>query len=151
VSEPTRGIPGFKLVFTIIGVVYSAMGASMVVRGVGALRPFGVPDDVIASPVMGDFFTFFYELMTFIGALMILFGHVTVGRGRQTAVAAAFAVFDVLAGLRDLSTSDCRFGSRLYHGEATLVFVAIDVALALAFAALVVLGLRGGSTRRPVA
>jgi hypothetical protein len=146
VSDTQRGIPGFKIVLTVIGLVYVAMGASMVVRGVGALRPFGVPEDVIASPVMADFFLFFYQLMMCVGGLMVLFGHVTVGRSRQIAVAAAFMLFDVLVALRDLSTSDSRFGNRLYRGDDTLVFVAISVTLALVFGALVVLGVRGRST-----
>ena len=144
-SENQRDVPGFKLVLTIVGVVYAAMGASMVLRGVGAMREFGVPEDVLASPVFGDFFSFFYELMIFVGVLTVLFGRVTVGRGRQIIVAAVFMVYDVLVGLRDLSTSDSRFGNRLYHGDKTLVFVVIDVALALAFGTLVVLGF----VRRP--
>ncbi|MFO0619736.1 MAG: hypothetical protein U0414_44540 [Polyangiaceae bacterium] len=145
-SDPQRGIRGFKIVFTVVGVIYAAMGASMVVRGVGALRPFGVPEDVIASPVMEDFFLFFYELMMVVGALMVLFGQVTVGRARQIAVSGVFTVLAVLAALRDLSTSDSRFGNRLYRGENTLVFVAISVTLALVFGTLVVLGLRGRSS-----
>jgi uncharacterized membrane protein len=98
VSDTKRdSIPGFKIVLTVIGLVYMAMGASMVARGVGALRPFGVPEEIVASPVVSDFFTFFYELMMCVGALMVLFGHVTVGRTRQIAVAATFMVLDVLA------------------------------------------------------
>lgn len=145
-SETQRGIPGFKVVLTIIGLLYIAMGASMVVRGVDALRPFGVPEDVIASPVMADFFLFFYQLMMVVGALMVLFGHVTVGRSRQIVVAAAFTLLDVLAALRDLSTSDSSLGNRLYRGDKTLVFVGISVTFALAFGTLVVLGLRGRSS-----
>lgn len=148
-SEPQPGIPGFKPVLTVVGLVYMAMGASMVVRGVGALRPFGVPEDVIASPVMADFFLFFYELMMIVGGLMVLFGHVTVGRTRQIIVAATFMVLDVLAAFRDLSTSDSRFGNRLYKGDATLMFVAISVTLTLVFGTLVVLGLRRPRSRLP--
>lgn len=142
-------IPGFKIVLTVIGVVYMAMGASMVARGVGALRPFGVPEDIIASPVVADFFMFFYELMMCVGGLMVLFGHVTVGRTRQIAVAATFMVLDVLAALRDLSTSDSALGNRLYRGQETLVFVGISATLALVFGALVVLGLRGRAKAQP--
>lgn len=138
-------IPGFKIVLTVIGLVYMAMGASMVARGVGALRPFGVPEEIVASPVVSDLFMFFYELMMCVGALMVLFGHVTVGRTRQIAVAATFMVLDILAAYRDLSTSDSPLGNRLYRGPETLVFVAISVTLALTFGTLVALGLRGRS------
>ena len=41
------------------------------------------------------------------------------------------------------ATSDSPFGNRLYRGEATLIFVCIDAGLAVAFGALLVLGLRG--------
>jgi hypothetical protein len=144
-SDPKQGIPGFKIVLTVVGLVYAAMGASWVVRGTGALRPFGVPEELIASPVMEDFFLFFYELMVCFGVLMVLFGHVTVGRTRQIAVAAAFMLFDVFVAVRDVSTSDSRFGNRLYKGDATLFFVAVDVTLVLVFGTLVVLGVRGRS------
>lgn len=148
-SDPRPDVPGFKITFTVVGVVYMAMGASMVVRGVGALRPFGVPEELVAAPVMEDFFTFFYELMMVVGALMVLFGRVVVGRARQIAVAAFFTVLSVLTALRDLSTSDSRFGNRLYKGDATLLFVAISVTLTLVFGTLVVLGLRGRSKASP--
>jgi hypothetical protein len=142
VSDRTDSLPGFKTVCTVVGVLYAAMGASMVVRGVGVLRDFAVPESDIASPVLQDFFFFFYELMIFIGALMVLFGHVTVGRRRQTIVASVFVAANLLFALRDLSTSDTAFGNRLYRGEATMVFVAINLAIAAAFASPVLRGWR---------
>lgn len=123
----------FKAVFTTLGVVYALLASSMLARGVTALRDFGVPDVIVASPVMADFFSFFYQLMAAVGVLMVLFGHVTRGARLQMLVARVFCVLNVLAALRDLATSDSRFGSRLYHGDATLVFVYIDLAFAAAF------------------
>jgi hypothetical protein len=137
------GIRWFRAVFTALGGLYVLMAASALARGVGMLRDFGVPDEAVRSPVLGDFFSCFYELMAFVGVLMVLFGHVTRGRRAQAQVAAVFAVSKFLFALRDLSTSDSRFGDRLYKGEATLVFVIIGVAYALVFAAVAVAGFVG--------
>jgi hypothetical protein len=142
VSDRTDSLPGFKTVFTVVGVLYAAMGASMVVRGVEVLRDFAVPESDIASPVLRDFFLFFYELMMYVGALMVLFGQVTVGRRRQALVACVFVVANLLFALRDLSTSDTAFGNRLYRGEATVIFVVINLAIAAAFASPLLRGWR---------
>lgn len=141
-SDQANSLPGFKTVFTVVGVVYAALGASMVVRGIRVLADFGVSETDLASPVLQDFFFFFYELMMFIGSLMVLFGQVTVGRRRQAVVAAVFVAANLLFALRDLSTSDTRFGSRLYRGDETVLFVVISLALAAAFASPLVRGFR---------
>jgi len=131
----------FRAVFTALGGLYALMAGSALAQGVGMLRGFGVPEEAVASPVLGDFFSFFYQLMAFVGLLMALFGQVTRGRRAQALVASVFAVSSVLFALHDLSTSDSRFGNHLYRGEATLVFVLIDLAYALVFAAVAVAGL----------
>ena len=76
---------------------------------------------------------FFYQLMAVVGVLMVLFGHVTQPGRAQLLVARVFFVLNVLCAWRDLSTSDSRFGNRLYQGEKTLVFVFISLAFAAAF------------------
>jgi len=131
-------VRGFRAVFIMIGILYLLMAASALVRGVGMLRDFGVPDETVASPVLADFFTFFYEHMMFVATLVVVFGLVTRGRRAQRFVCVVFAIANLAFAFRDLSTSDSRFGDHLYRGDATLVFVAIDLALAAAFAALVV-------------
>ena len=140
-QRPTE-IRGFKPVFTAIGVTYIVLASSWLVRGPSVLRDFAVPAPLIAEPVFADFFMFFYQLMAFGGAVQVLFGHVTRGLRAQTLVASVYAVANVLAALRDLSTSDSRFGSRLYHGDATLLFVVVDVVIAVAYGTLAVAGLR---------
>lgn len=140
-------IRGFRLLFTLIGVLYVLLASSMLVRGVGVLRDFAVPEEVVASPVVEDFFLFFYQLMAFVGVLTALLGQVTRGRAAQTAVAGFFCASNVLIALRDLSTSDSRFGNHLYRGEATLVFVLISVTLAMAFGVLLAAGLRSARGR----
>lgn len=134
-------IRGFKVTFTAIGVLYILLGSSMLVRGVGVLRDFAVPEHLLSAPVFEDFFLFFYELMAFIGVLTVLFGHVTRERKAQALVASVFCLANLHFAARDLSTSDSRFGNHLYRGDATLVFVWIDLALAFAFGFLAVQGL----------
>jgi hypothetical protein len=139
-SQPE--IRGFKHVFTTIGVTYTLLASSWLVRGPTVLRDFGVSDRLIADPVFVDFFMFFYEYMAFGGAVQVLLGRVTRGLRAQTLVACVYTAFNVFATFRDISTSDSRFGSRLYHGDATLLFVVTDVVVGTAFGVLAVAGLR---------
>lgn len=134
-------IHGFKQVFTTIGVIYVLLASSMLVRGPSVLLDFGVPESVVFSPVLRDFFLFFYQLMAVVGVLTVLFGYVTAGGKAQLLVASAFCLANVLAAFRDLSTSDSRFGNALYKGDKTLVFVYISVTFASAFGYLVIRGL----------
>ena len=139
-SPPESELRGFKVVLVTVGLVYALMASSALMRGVGMLRDFAVPEAMVASPVLGDFFSFVYENMAFVGLLMVLFGLVTRGRRAQRLVAGVFCASSLLFAARDLSTSDSRFGNHLYRGEATLVFVGIGLCLALAFGALLVSG-----------
>ena len=139
-------IRGFKPVFITIGVIYTLLASSMLVRGPTVLLDFSVPQRTVSDPILQDFFTFFYLLMAFVGVLTVLFGHVTRERRTQLTAAGVFFVWNIVTALRDLSTSDCQLGSRLYKGEGTVVLVFISVAQALAFGALVLQGLRSRPT-----
>ena len=131
---------GFKATFTIVGVIYVLLASSMLVRGPVVLRDFAVPEHVVTEPVLRDFFLFFYLFMAFAGRLTVLFGHVTRERRAQLVVAGTFCVWNLVAAARDLLTSDSRFGNHLYKGDATLVFVCIDLAFAGVFAFLIARG-----------
>jgi hypothetical protein len=90
--------------------------------------------------VVIDFFSFFYQLMAYVGALMVLLGWVTREGRAQIVVSAAVSLANVGFGLRDLVTSDSPFGNHLYRGDATMVFVLIDFAIAASFGALAIVG-----------
>lgn len=141
-TQRDADIRGFKHVFTVIGGTYILLASSWLVRGPVVLRDFAVSERLIAEPVFVDFFMFFYEYMAFGGAVQVLLGRVTRGLRAQTLVAGVYTAANVLFTLRDLSTSDSRFGSRVYRGDATLLFVATDLVFACAFGALLVAGLR---------
>jgi uncharacterized membrane protein len=137
----------FNPILTTIGVVYLLLGSSMLVRGPAVMRDFAVPEGLVADPVFADFFLFFYQLMMFVGVLTLLFGWVVKERGAQVLVARVFCAANVLITLRDLSTSDSRFGNHLYRGDATLMPVVIDVVLALVFGFLALGGLKAPPQR----
>ena len=140
--QSATAIRGFKPVFVSIGLIYVLLAASMLIRGPVVLRDFAVPEHVASEPVLGDFFYFFYQYMAFGGLLQVLFGCVTRGLRAQTLVACVFTGANALIALRDLSTSDSRFGSRLYRGDETLILVAISLVFMAVFGALAVAGLR---------
>lgn len=148
-NSAQRPIRGFKLIFTVLGIIYVMLASSALVRGATVLEDFGVSPELAADPVLADFFMFFYQLMAFVGVLMVLFGWVTRERKRQSLVAAVFCVGNLLWAWRDLGTSDSAFGNRLYQGEATLMFVFIDLTWAVIFGALAIIGIVGGRAIEP--
>ena len=150
-TERETPIAGFRAAFTVVGTLYVLMASSMLVRGVGAMRDFAVPEELVTAPVFEDFFLFFYQFMAFIGVLKVVIAWTVRGRRDQVVVAGVFCVANVLFGFRDLSTSDSALGNRLYKGEATMMFVVIDVVLALVFGYLAIRGLRTprSAQRRP--
>lgn len=141
-SDSSTGLRGFKPAFIVLGLLYVLMASSALVQGTALLEDFGVSQELASDPVLTDFFVFGYQLMAYIGALTILFGLVTRERKAQAQVALVFFVASMLAALRDLSTSDTRFGNALYEGEATLFFVVVSVVYAAVFGTLAVLGFR---------
>ncbi len=133
-SEPE--LRWFKPILTTVGVVYVLLASWILVRGVGVMRDFEVPESVVASGAFGDFFSFFYQLMAFVGVLTIVLGWVTRDRRSQVLVARVFCVANLLWMLRDLSTSDSSLGNHLYRGQATLMPVFIDLTLTVTFGVL---------------
>jgi hypothetical protein len=149
--EDQAPIRGFKATLVGIGCLYVLLASSMLVRGVGVLRDFAVPERLLAEPVFQDFFLFFYELMAAIGLLFAVFGCVVRDRRGQTLVACVLCVYSLYMTLRDLRTSDSAWGNHLYHGSATLIPVFIDLALGLVFAGFAWRGLRARCAAFPSA
>lgn len=145
-SQSSSSNLSFRIVLTVTGSLYFLMASSMLVRGAEVLGDFAVSPELFGHPVLQDFFSYFYQFMAFVGVLKILLGHVARERSTQFLVALVLFASSVLTALRDLSTSDSALGNRLYEGDATLVFVAISVAYALAYAALA-WGARPGGPR----
>lgn len=141
-SQSQPDLPGFKAVTMSVGVAYVLLASFMLVSGGAVMRDFAVPESVVTAPVFEDFFSFFYQLMAFVGVLSLVFGQVARGQGAQTLVAFVFCAANVLLTLRDLSTSDSMLGNRLYRGSGTLIPVYIDAAIAVAFGALTITGWR---------
>jgi len=132
-SRSTESIPGYRTVCTVLGVLYVLMASSALVRGPEALVDFGVTAETVADPVLRDFFSFLYQLMAFVGVVMVAVGWTVRARRDQVVIAVLFCVANVLSAVRDLSTSDSALGNRLYEGDATLFFVAVGLAYATVF------------------
>jgi len=130
VTDASATIRGFRTTFVVIGVLYGMAAGSWLVRGPVVLRDFGVPPELIAAPVFVDFFGFMYEMMAFVGVLIVVFGFVAKDRRTQGVVAVVLCLGNVWFGIHDLSTSDSQWGNQLYEGEATMVFVIVDAVLA---------------------
>lgn len=143
-TEPSTGLRAFKPAFVVLGLAYVLMACSALVQGTAFLEDFGVSHEVASDPVLTDFFMFFYQLMAYIGVLTVVFGLVTRERRAQAQVASVFFAASILIALRDLSTSDTRFGSALYEGEGTMVFVVVSVVYATVFGGLAIMGFRRG-------
>lgn len=144
-TEPSTGLRAFKPAFVVLGIVYVLMAASALVRGPAFLEEFGVSHAIASDPVLEDFFMFLYQLMAYIGILIIVFGLVTRERRDQARVSSVFCVASILCALRDLSTSDTQLGNALYKGEATVFFVGVSVVYAVVFGSLAIMGFRSGS------
>ncbi len=141
-TEPSTGLRAFKPTFVALGLAYVLMASSALVQGTAFLEDFGVPRTLASDPVLTDFFTFFYQLMAYVGVLIVLFGLVTRERRAQAHVASVFFVASILLALRDLSTSDTRFGTALYKGDATVFFVVVSLVFAVVFGGLAILAFR---------
>lgn len=141
-SEPSTGLRAFKPAFVVLGLAYVLMASSALVQGTAFLEDFGVSHELASDPVLTDFFMFFYQLMAYIGVLIVLFGLVTRERRAQARVASVFFAASILVALRDLSTSDTRSGSALYKGEETIFFVVVSVVYAMVFGSLAIMGFR---------
>lgn len=141
-TEPSTGLRAFKPAFVALGLAYVLMASSALVQGTAFLEDFGVPRTLASDPVLTDFFTFFYQLMAYVGVLIVLFGLVTRERRAQAHVASVFFVASILLALRDLSTSDTRFGTALYKGDATVFFVVVSLVFAVVFGGLAILAFR---------
>lgn len=148
-TGPSTGLRAFKPAFLVLGLAYVLMASSALVRGTAFLEDFGISHEVASDPVLTDLFMFFYQLMAYIGVLTVVFGVITRERRAQAQVASVFFAASVLMALRDLSTSDTRFGNALYKGEETMVFVGVSVVYALVFGGLAIMGFRRGPAAPP--
>ena len=145
--EPPTGLPAFRPVFVVLGLLYVLMASSALVQGTAFLEDFGVSHELASDPVLTDFFMFFYQLMAFVGVLTVVFGLVTRERRAQVQVASVFCVACILLALRDLSTSDTRFGTALYKGEETVFFVIVSIVYAMVFGGLAIMAFLRGRKR----
>ncbi len=146
-TQPSTGLRAFRPLLVALGLAYVLMASSALVQGTPFLEDFGVSHDIASDPVLIDLFMFSYQMMAYIGVLFVMLGLVTRERRAQAQVAAVLFVTSLLLTLRDLSTSDTRFGNALYEGEATVIFVVVGAAYSLVFGGLALAAFRGRDAR----
>jgi hypothetical protein len=139
-NETKSHLPGFRRACTVVGVLYLALGGSMVLRGARqVMQPFGVPELVLSSPHFADFFHWVFVHMMVLGILIGMLGRFVVDGVSQRFVARILCLAELHYLYLDLRTSDSPLGNGLYRGSATLVPPIIDAAVVVVFA---VLGMR---------
>jgi len=139
-NEAKSHLPGFRRACTVVGVLYVALGGSMVLRGPRqVLQPFGVPELVLSSPHFADFFHWVFVHALVLGVLIGLLGRYVVDGSSQRIVSRVLCVAELHYLYLDLRTSDSPLGNGLYRGSASLIPPIIDLAVAILFA---ILGMR---------
>ncbi len=148
--DHATGLRAFRPTFLVLGASYVLMASYALAKGTAFLEEFGVSHALATDPVVNDFYTFFYQLMAYIGVLIVVFGLITKGHRTQAQVASLFAVANILTALRDLSASNTRFGSAVYENDEILIFVAVSLVYALVFGAVAIMALRAARRDGPL-
>jgi len=146
-NEAKSHLPGFRRACTIVGVLYLALGGSMLIRGPRqVMHPFGVPELVLSSPHFMDFFHWVFVHAIVLGVLIGLIGRFVVDGASQRFVSRVLCVVELHYLYLDLRTSDSPLGNGLYRGSASLIPPMIDLAVVLVFAFLGLRRLRPGGS-----
>lgn len=135
--ENKAELRGFKAVFTGVSLLYMVLGLGNVLQGPRPiLEPFGVPEATLSSPFFGDFYHWLFVHMITIGLLIGLLGRLVESPRHQRTAARVICLLELHYTYLDTRTSV--LGNRLYNHPKSLVLVAIDVAVLLAFLAVAV-------------
>jgi hypothetical protein len=136
-------LPGYRIIFSVIGGAYILLSCSMLVRGMRtAMQSFGLPESTLASPHFADFFHFFYSLMLMLGLLIVALGRFVLVGVHQRSSARLLLAINVYVTYLDVRVSDSPLGNGLYQGKNTIVPAILDLAFGLCFAYLSVRPLR---------
>lgn len=134
-SSAAARLPGFRACCSVVGALYVLLASSMLARGAPvAMRPFGVPEEILRSPHYADYFHFTFVHMATLGVLIALLGRYVADGRPQQLVSRVLVLVQFHYAYLDFRTSDSVLGNRLYDGPATLIPPVIDLAVALCFA-----------------
>lgn len=139
-------LPGYRGVLTTIGAAYVVLAGMNVAQGAAkVLEPFNVPDDVLRSEYFLDFYHWHFAHMGNIGILLLVLAWVVAGIRAQRAVVLTLLAVQLHYTYLDWRTSV--LGNGLYADPRSIVLVAINLVMVLAFASVLVRG-RAATTAR---
>jgi hypothetical protein len=134
-----NSLPGYRGVLTTIGAAYVLLAVMNVAQGAAkVLEPFNVPDDVLQSGHFLDFYHWHFAHMGNIGVLLVVLARVVAGISAQRAVVLTLIAVQLHYTYLDWRTSV--LGNGLYADPRSIVLIAINVGMVLAFASVLVRG-----------
>lgn len=132
-------LPGYRGVLTTIGAAYVLLAVMNVVQGAAkVLEPFNVPDAVLRSGYFLDLYHWHFAHMGNIGVLLVVLARVVAGISAQRAVVLTLIAVQLHYTYLDWRTSV--LGNGLYADPRSLVLIAINLVMVLAFASVLVRG-----------
>lgn len=132
-------LPGYRGVLTTIGVLYVLIAVMNVARGAArALAPFHVPAEVLRSAHFLDFYHWHFAHVGNLGVLLMVLARVVTEARAQRAVALALIAMQLHYAYLDGRTSV--LGNGLYADPRSIVLVAMNLVMVLAFASVLVRG-----------
>lgn len=138
-----NSLPGYRAVLTTIGVLYVLLAVMNLTQGAAkVLAPFNVPDDVLKSAHFLDFYHWHFAHMGNLGVLLVVMARVVSGTGAQRAMVLALIAVQLHYIYLDWRTSV--LGNGLYADPKSIVLIAINVGIVLAFASVLVRGHAAG-------
>lgn len=131
-----NGLPSYRGVFTTIGAAYVLAVMNLAQGAAKVLEPFNVPKDVLASEHFLDFYHWHFAHMANIGILLVVLARVVAGIRAQRALVLTLIAVQLHYTYLDWRTSI--LGNGLYADPRSLVLIAINLAMVLAFALVLV-------------
>lgn len=132
-----NSLPGYRGVLTTIGASYVLLAVMNVTQGAAkVLAPFSVPVDVLKSPHFLDFYHWHFAHMGNIGVLLLVLARVVAGMKAQRAVVLTLIAVQLHYTYLDWRTSV--LGNGLYADPRSIVLIAINLLMVLAFASVLV-------------
>ena len=132
-------LPGYRGVLTTIGVLYLFISVMNVAQGAAkVLEPFKVPDEVLKSAYFLDFYHWHFAHVGNIGALLVVLARVVSGIRAQGAIVVTLIAVQLHYAYLDWRTSV--LGNGLYADPRSIVLVATNLVMVVAFASILVRG-----------
>jgi hypothetical protein len=132
-------LPGYRGLLTTIGAAYVLLAVMNLAQGAAkVLEPFHVPEDVLKSAYFLDFYHWHFAHMGNIGVLLVVLARVVTGIRAQRAVVLTLIAVQLHYTYLDWRTSV--LGNGLYADPRSIVLIAINLGMVLAFAAVLARG-----------